>query len=132
MYKDFDKWNEKKKILNAKNLNKILFFSTGEVWWISLGLNLGFEMNGKGEDFMRPAIILKKYNHYSFLALPLSTSKKSNRYCIPIGIIDGKEAIANLSQIRNIDSKRLVNKIGYIENELFRIIKEKTRRVNLD
>lgn len=130
MQKDFDKWNEKKKQINAKNENEILFFREGEIWWVHLGVNVGFEMDGKGDESMRPALIIKKYNQFSFLAVPLSTSPKKNRYRIPVGIVDGKEAVANLSQMKNIDSKRLINKIGHIEQEPLKTIKEKTNRVN--
>jgi mRNA-degrading endonuclease toxin of MazEF toxin-antitoxin module len=81
---------------------------------------------------MRPVIILKKYNEFSFLALPLTTSKKTNKYRIFVGVVDGKEAYGNLSQLRNIDSKRLINKVGYVDGRLFIDIKKKARRVNLD
>ncbi|MCR4334734.1 MAG: type II toxin-antitoxin system PemK/MazF family toxin [Patescibacteria group bacterium] len=79
---------------------------------------------------MRPILIIKKYNQYSFLALPLSTSSKTNKYRIPIGVVDDKNALANLSQIKNIDSKRLINKVGYIEHDKLKVIKEKTSRIN--
>ena len=80
----------------------------------------------------KPDIVLKKHNKYSFLALPLTTASKTNKYRISVGIIDGKNAFANLSQIRNLDSKRLINKIGHLDMKIMRKIKEKTRRVNLD
>jgi len=130
MQKDFDQWNEKKKQIDAKESR--LFFYQGEVWWVNLGLNIGYETNGKGDDYMRPVIILKKYNEFSFLALPLTTSKKTNKYRIFVGVVDGKEAYGNLSQLRNIDSKRLINKVGYVDGRLFIDIKKKARRVNLD
>lgn len=128
MQKDFDEWNKKKKELDSQNNE--LFFKAGEIWWVHLGLNIGFEINGKGFGFMRPVIVLKKYNQYSFLALPLSTSNKINIYRISIGVVDGKEAFANLSQMRNIDSKRLINKVGFIESDLFADIKKKAKRIN--
>ncbi|MBA3733559.1 type II toxin-antitoxin system PemK/MazF family toxin [Patescibacteria group bacterium] len=128
MKKDFDLWNEKKKKIDA--LEQILFFKEAEVWWVNLGLNVGFEMNGKGDEFIRPVLIIKKYNHYSFLAVPLSTSTKINKYRVSVGVVDGKNAVANLSQLKNIDSKRLINKIGYIEHNLFKSIKEKASRMN--
>ena len=37
-----------------------------------------------------PAIVLKKYNQYSFLALPLTTAQKPNPYRLPIGMVNGK------------------------------------------
>lgn len=129
MKKDFDQWNEKKKLIDCKEEER-LFFKQGEVWWVSFGLNIGFEINGKGVEYTRPAIILKKYNQYSFLALPLGTSKIVNEYRVPVGVIVGKEAVANLSQMRNIDSKRLVKKICYLDRALFEEVKKKASHVN--
>lgn len=131
MQKDFDKWNELKKQIDAKDEDQRLFFRDAEVWWFHLGLNIGFEMNGKDDEFMRPVIIIKKYNQYSFLALPLTTAKKKNQYNMFVGNIDGKDAYTNFSQLRNIDSKRLINKVGYIEEDLFKKIREKASQINL-
>lgn len=132
MKKDFDKWNERKKKLDIRVIEKTLFFREGEVWWVHFGLNIGFEINGKGDEFIRPVLIVKKYNEYSFLAIPLSTSIKINKYRMPIGMINGKNAVANLSQIKNIDSKRLAKKICALERSLFNDIKRKTSQVNFD
>jgi len=98
MQKDFDQWNEKKKQIDAKE-NR-LFFYQREIWWVNLGLNIGYEQNGKGIEYTRPVIIA------------------------------GKEAAANLSQARNIDSKRLVRKIGKIERGMFNEIKKKASQMN--
>ncbi len=130
MQKDFDTWNTKKKAINDKIIDEKLFFKEGEVWWVNLGVNVGFEMDGKGSDFIRPVLIVKKYNQYSFLAIPLTTSPKTNKYKVSVGIIDGKNAVASLSQLKNIDSKRLINKIHHLEHDLFVDIKEKASRVN--
>ncbi len=128
MDKDFDVWNNLKKQIDCKQ--GILYFKEGEIWWIHAGLNIGFEINGKGKEFMRPILIVRKYNKYSFLAIPLSTSKITNQYKVPVGLIDDKEAVAVLSQIKNVDSRRLINKIGSLEKNLFKIVKEKTSQVN--
>lgn len=130
MEKDFDAWNQKKKELHAKTPDSILFFKEGEVWWIHLGVNIGFEMDGKGKEATRPVLIIKKYNKFSFLALPLSTTTKTNEYRVPIGIIDGKNASANISQIKNIDSKRLAKKICTLEKSVFESVKQKTSQIN--
>ena len=42
-----------------------LYFCEGEIWWVRMGHNIGYEANGKGRP-TRPTIILKKYNQYSF------------------------------------------------------------------
>jgi mRNA-degrading endonuclease toxin of MazEF toxin-antitoxin module len=81
-------------------------------------------------EFTRPIIIRKKYNQYSFLALPLTTAPKPNPYRLPIGIVDGRQAFAMLSQLRNIDSKRLVKKIIHLDADILAAIKKEASRVN--
>lgn len=128
MDKDFDSWNSRKKVIDT--LKDRPFFKEGDIWWLHLGLNIGYETNGKSTEYTRPVLILKKYNKYSFLAIPLSTSKTINQYRLSIGTIANKEATVNLSQLRNIDSKRLVKKIEYISKNKLSQIKEKAIEVN--
>jgi len=78
-----------------------LYFREGEVWWVRLGRNIRYEVNGKSREFTCPVIILKQYNQYSFLALPLTTAPKPSPYRLPTGVIDGKHAFATLSHLRN-------------------------------
>lgn len=125
--KNFDIWNEKKEINEQKNR---LYFRDGEIWWVKLGINIGYETDGKSEDFTRPVLILKKYNKYSFLAIHLTSKIKSGIYYSPIGNVDGKEAIAILSQLKNIDSLRLVNKVGFINKNIFEEIKKAVKKAN--
>jgi mRNA interferase MazF len=130
MEKDFDRWNTIKKATDAADETARLFFREGEVWWVRLGKNIGYETDGKSREFTRPVIILKKYNQYSFLASPLTTAPKPNPYRVPIGMVDGKLAFATLSQLRNIDSKRLVKKIVHLDAEILAAIKKEASRVN--
>ena len=48
MKKDFDDWNKNKKVINDDNENKL--YHTRELWWCSLGLNVGSEQDGTGKD----------------------------------------------------------------------------------
>ena len=130
MEKDFDLWNGIKKVTDAADEAARLYFREGEVWWVRLGKNIGYEIDGKSSEFTRPVVILKKYNQYSFLALPLTTAPKPNPYRLPIGIVDGRKAFATLSQLRNIDSKRLVKKIVHLDPEILAAIKKEASRVN--
>ena len=77
MEKDFDRWNNLKKAINTKDDTERVYFHEGDIWWARLGVNVGFEIDGKHKQFARPVIILKKYNQYSFLALPLSTATRT-------------------------------------------------------
>lgn len=130
--KDFYTWNELKVQIDLKEEEERLFFKDAEVWWVSIGLNIGFEINGKNEKFVRPVVVVKKYNKFSFLALPLSTVKKENKYIVFIGNVSGKDAYANLSQLRNVDSKRLVSKLGFVDKKIFIELKKKASQVNFD
>ena len=126
--KDFDNWNKKKK--ETHNQEDRLYFRDGEIWWVKLGINIGYETDGKCSDFTRPVLILKKYNKYSFLAVPLTSKTKLGLYYFPIGEVDGKEAVGILSQLRNIDSLRLVNKVGVLAEEVLKEIKKAVKKAN--
>src|SRR5438477_8514794 len=82
------------KATNAVDEATRLYFREGEVWWVRLGHNIGYEANGKSRKFTRPVIVLKKYNQYSFLALPLTTVTKPNPYRLLVGMVEGKRAFA--------------------------------------
>ncbi len=43
MEKDFDKWNNQKKIINLRSNNTDFFYHEREVWWCAIGVNVGFE-----------------------------------------------------------------------------------------
>jgi mRNA interferase MazF len=130
MAKPFDKWNRVKKATDATSDEKRPFFHDAEIWWVRFGVNIGYETDGKSDEFTRPAIVLKKYNQYSFLAVPLSTSERPSPYRLPIGTVAGKQASAILSQLRNMDSKRLVRKIGKLPEEALDAIRKEASRVN--
>jgi hypothetical protein len=35
-------------------VKKFFYFREKEIWWACLGANIGFEQNGKNENFERP------------------------------------------------------------------------------
>lgn len=122
--KNFNLWNSKKKKINQKNIQKV-YFHEREIWWCGLGLNIGFEQDGKGEKFQRPVVVIKKFNQYSFLAIPLTTKNKQGKYYFDVGVIHNKRAIAILSQIKFLDTRRLLKKIGMLEGDIFKALKKR-------
>lgn len=127
MEKDFDGWNEKKK--ETQERREAPFYNQREIWWCTLGINVGFEQDGSGEEFRRPILILRGLSAHTCLAVPLTTSKRPHPLRPSIGTVDGKEAFALLSQLRVIDTKRLVRKIGRLETSKFKAIKKAARDV---
>ena len=43
--KDYNKWNDSKKLVDGNN--REVFGYPREVWWCSLGVNIGAEIDGK-------------------------------------------------------------------------------------
>lgn len=117
MEKEFDGWNKRKKQINDKDTAP--FCHERELWWCSLGVNVGYEQDGTGAEFRRPVLILKGLSARTSLIIPLTTAKSDHPLRPSIGLVDGKEARALLSQVRVIDTKRLVRKIGHLDQDVF-------------
>lgn len=125
--KDFDSWNLRKKVIDNKESLAPLF-KERDIWWLSVGINVGFEEDGKHENFVRPVLVLKKFNRMLFFGIPLSKQLKDNPYYFPITLKE-ETVSALISQIRVFSSKRMWNKIGELDskdyNEVLEYLKEK-------
>jgi len=128
--KNFKEWFfSKEKIENKK---RKVFFHEREIWWCSLGLNVGFEQDGKGDEFTRPIVILKRLSLDTCLIIPLTVSTKRKNTLL-LGILDGdKESFAMVEQIRLVDVKRLGLKIGSINKEKFNKLVDYTKKINFN
>lgn len=63
------------------------------------------------------------------LIIPLTTSPKEHSLRMSIGVIQDKEAKANLSQIRIVDTRRLVEKVGFLNKDVFDELKRRIRKL---
>jgi mRNA interferase MazF len=120
-HKDFDLWNTKKKLVNSERSR---LYTVREVWWCRIGINVGSEQDGNGKDFLRPVLIIRGFGADTCMVIPLTTSLRQHFLRVPVGIIQGKSASALLSQIRVIDTRRLVEKIGFLEKDLFQELRK--------
>ncbi|MBU1090208.1 type II toxin-antitoxin system PemK/MazF family toxin [Patescibacteria group bacterium] len=126
--KDFDKWNSLKKQTDL--CEKYVFFKERDIFWVRHGENIGFEQNGKGEYFLRPAIILKKFNRNIFWGVPLTTAEKINKkYYFEFTSSRGEKSLAILSQVRLFDAKRLSQKIGMVNQTDFNSLKTRLAEI---
>jgi mRNA interferase MazF len=89
-----------------------------------LGANVGTEQDGKGGNFTRPVVVLAKFNEHSCLVLPLTGRERRGRYYCYLGEVQGRPSSAILSQLRLIDSKRLIQKAGSISPDQRAALKE--------
>lgn len=93
-----------------------------------MGQNIGFEQNGKGDNFVRPVVVFKKFNKNMFFGIPLSTQIKEGRFYYYFEFKKGTNTsknIALLSQMKLYSTNRLLNKIGVINKKDFDNMKEK-------
>jgi len=132
MKKDFQKWHNQKARIHESE--KRPGFHEREIWWCALGVNVGFEQDGGGRDFLRPVLVFRKFNNEIFWGIPLTHTKKNTPFYYQFSIAqfdtDGKEAgrtpsTAILSQIRLIDASRLSHKLGGIVSSDFEALTKK-------
>jgi len=123
MKKFFDIWNIlKQKIHNEKYE---VFFRERDIFFTHLGKNVGTEQNGKGEKFLRPVLILKKFGKESAFVVPLSTKIKDGRFYFQFTSSENILSTALLSQSRILDTKRLLHRSGMISEIDFLELKKK-------
>lgn len=127
--KDFDNWNDSKKLINKND--RQVFGYPREVWWCSLGVNIGAEIDGKNENFERPVVIMKVYNKEMMFVLPTTGRAREDKFHMPIeiGAIDQKTGepyrktvYIKLTQARVISNKRLIRKVDVINEDDFKRI----------
>jgi len=100
-----------------------VIFKEGEVWWCTIGLNIGEEVFGKGVYFARPVLVLRKLTKNSFLGLPFTGREKEGSWYIPIDL-PGRRSSIMLNQARVVDRKRLRDRITVIGVSDFQLIKK--------
>lgn len=123
MKKDFQQWHYKKSDLDENKVR--LHFHERDVWFTSVGVNIGFEQDGKSEEFLRPIVIIKKFNNETLWGVPLTSRKKAGKYYFEFEHDKNRRSTANLSQLRLVDSKRLKYQIGSISENDFMEIKKR-------
>jgi mRNA-degrading endonuclease toxin of MazEF toxin-antitoxin module len=127
MEEKFDEWNEVKK-RTAKKQFKVTI-KPREIFWVKIGQNVGSEEFGKNKDFTRPILIIRRLTSDLFVGVPLTSTIKNNDYFHSFTYKHHtKGEITNsamILQVRTFSIKRVLNKIGKIEQlEFLEIIKK--------
>lgn len=63
--KDFGGWIKLKEQINEGG-NRPPSYKERQIWWMSVGVNIGFEEDGKGTQYSRPVLIVKGFNKELF------------------------------------------------------------------
>ena len=121
--KDFAGWEAVKRKRDA-DTTPPPYFHEREVWWVALGINIGFEEDGKGPEYARPVLIARKFNARFFYGVPLSTTDKRGVFYYPFSYKPERTSVALLSQARALDARRLIRKDGMAPHPDFAAICE--------
>jgi len=127
MIKRFIEWLGLKEKLN-KNDFKPPLVKEGDIWWISIGENIGSEISGKSELFSRPGIIVKKLSHKFYMVIPTTSQMRDGSWYTKISH-NKLDTYACLHQARTVDFRRLSTRIGQLDSDNF--IKVKNAFLNL-
>lgn len=122
MEKDFDTWNKVKKDIHLKQTG--LFCNTREIWWASIGLNVGSEEDGKNDLFERPVLIIKIFNRDMVRIVPITSTRREDDNHIYFEYENVAGSI-RLSQMKTISTKRLSRKICRLDSDTFLLITDK-------
>lgn len=125
MNEEFDRWNELKKETNDVPPP---IFKDREIFHMRMGHNIGHEQNGKGDEFLRPVIVLKRLSRDMFIGIPLSSKLKEGSFYHTVtfkknGVQTQNRAI--IAQIKLFSAQRLLKKIGMIDKNEFNVLKKR-------
>lgn len=131
-----DKKTQLRKALNSWHLKLLILLDTKErldshereIWWIKLGQNIGWEQNGKGDEFLRPALIVRKFHSDLMWAVPVTRTIRSGNYFHTLKATKCKGQLI-LPQMKPIDSVRLVKKIERIDEAQYLTVRKLIRRL---
>lgn len=125
--KKFIAWLSLKEKLHFKNYQPP-YMSEGEIWWSSIGENIGSEIDGKSSLFSRPVIILRKLAHGFYFIIPTTTQLRNGSWYVSFKQ-KGQMMTACLHQARSIDYRRLSSKLGTLDDSDFEGIKNDFKKL---
>ena len=127
MFEDFFSWSVQKIHIESSQ-RSLPNFHEQEIWWCSIGVNIGDEQDGKNKFYERPVLILKKFNKRIAWVLPLTSKKKEGPYYHVI-TYDNKIATVILSQLRLVSVKRFRRKLSRVSTIQMTEVKNKIIRI---
>ncbi|MEK7501033.1 MAG: type II toxin-antitoxin system PemK/MazF family toxin [Patescibacteria group bacterium] len=119
MVKKFDEWNIKKKAIDE--CSEPPDCHEREIWWCSIGVNVGSEQHSQTSDFSRPVLVVKKFTRDMFWGIPLTTRIKDINFRFRF-TLDGVENDLLILQMRSYDRKRLVRKVAVMPKNDFLLL----------
>lgn len=100
-----------------------------QIWIADLNPQIGTESGKTGTVLIVQTNLLNKIPHPSTIVCPITTNIKKEAEILRVHLKKGmadlhQDCDVMLDQIRAIDNKRLINKVGTLPKNLIKIIKE--------
>ena len=125
--KNFDEWNKTKKKIDEHDVSK-LYFNEREIWWTSVGVNVGSETDGKNQLFERPVLVYRKLGSGVFIGIPITSKQKKGPFFTEVKY-DRKSGTASVLDMRSFSYKRLIRKMTTLSKEEFKLVAETVRKM---
>jgi len=123
---EFDEWNEVKKGLHKKE--NFLKFRPRDIFFMSVGQNIGGEVYGKDKLFLRPVLVYKKLTKTTFLGIPLTSKIKEGSYFFQFNYKQNKISTALFHQMRIFDIRRADYFSGRINMNIWENLNEALKK----
>lgn len=127
----FLKWKWQKLLLNVAPYQKKTTVYENGIYWASLGINVGSELNKN-----RPVLIWKKRCQgtaeasFSYIVIPITSKEKSKKYYMNVPIdINGRNCYLRIEDMRRINIKRISRPILNDHNQIIFISNEKRKEI---
>lgn len=111
--KQFSIWNDLKQQVNLKKVERRIRIA--EVRWIIFGVNVGSEIDGKGNSFIRPGLILHVHGNDLALVIPLTSKRKELPGYFPFDLADRSGSLC-VHQIKVVSQNRILSRIERISD----------------
>ena len=100
-----------------------------EIWIADLNPQIGTEPGKTRPVLVVQTNLLNKIPHPSTIVCPITTNVKKDSEILRVHLKKGVAKLQQdcdimIDQIRAIDNKRLIKKVGDLPSELFRVVKE--------
>ena len=92
-----------------------------------MGVNVGSEIDGKGESFTRPALVIHVIGSHLALVVPMSTKVKEVAGYVPFEWKGVTTALC-LHQTRIVSQKRILSRKGRISKTRLKEVKSQVAR----
>lgn len=123
--KQFSEWFRiKQKIEQEERGGEVV--RRGEIRWSTIGVNVGREMDGKGENFARPVLIIHTIGDALALVAPLTSKSKNTPGYVRFEWLDHKDCIC-IHQMRIVSTKRLLMRLAKVSDAKLEMLKKEIK-----